>query len=323
MKKSLLVFALLLSLLLSACGGMASSDSPAQENWYNGGDSGASFFPAEAEEGSFGAVADASPSTGESQRYSLSSALQGADVKLILRAELDVETLDFDTASAGLDALVASMGGYYENKELYQGGYYSDGTHRSASYVVRVPSGQYDAFLSAMSEADSCHVVRTREYVDNVGQEYFDAESRLKTQRIKQERLQALLARADNMGDIIAIENALSDVEYQIDYYTTTLNRYDGLIDFATITLNLSQVGRLTEQAREGLGARMARGFREGAASFADGLEDFAVWISYHFIGVVLFLIAVALVLRFGLQLRKKRRISLAPPPSEDPQEKK
>ena len=312
MKKTSLLLAFALSLLLCACGGADSAGNDAKTE--NGSmpsiwDSGPT---AEMD------MADGfSPMAQEGQsHYTSAQKFDAANVKLILRADLNVETLDFDAASAGLETLVDSLGGYFENKELYQGGYYSTNTYRSASYVVRVPSEQYDAFLSSVSGTENCHVVRLNEYVDNVGQEYFDAESRLKTQRIKQERLQALLAEATNMEDIIALENALTEVEYEIDQYTTTLNRYDGLIGYATITVSLSQVGRLSDTATEpeGLGTRMARGFKNSVTSFIDGLGDFAVWFSYNFIGVLIFLAAALVGIRFVLKAWKKRRAPIIPP---------
>ena len=50
---------------------------------------------------------------------------------------------------------------------------------------------------------------------------------------------QALLEQADTMEDIISLENALGDVEYQIEQYSTELRRYDGLVDYATIGVEL------------------------------------------------------------------------------------
>lgn len=100
-----------------------------------------------------------------------------------------------------------------------------------------------------------------------MGQNYSDIELRLQTQRTKQERLLALLEKAATMEDIISLENALSETEYQIEQYTSDLKRYDSLIDFATIELRLTEV---PDQRRPGevapLGARVALCFWRGSA---------------------------------------------------------
>ena len=99
------------------------------------------------------------------------------------------------------------------------------------------------------------------------------------------------------MEDIIALESALSDVEYEIQQYTSTLDRYDALIDFSTITLELREVARVTESPSEtdGLGARLAQGFSQGWMNFCDGLGDLAVWAAYHFVGCLIFAAVVIL----------------------------
>ena len=45
--------------------------------------------------------------------------------------------------------------------------------------------------------------------------------------------------KAETMEDIISLETALSDVEYEIEQLSSTLNRYDSLVSFATIRLDL------------------------------------------------------------------------------------
>lgn len=48
------------------------------------------------------------------------------------------------------------------------------------------------------------------------------------------------------MEDIIALESALSDVQYQIEGLSGTLRNYDRLITFSTIDVYLSEVRDLT-----------------------------------------------------------------------------
>ena len=101
------------------------------------------------------------------------------------------------------------------------------------------------------------------ESTENISTQYYDTEARLKTLRTKQERLQALLAEAEVMEDIISLESALSDVEYEIEQYSSTMNQYDSLVSFSTIDLTLQEVTKVTEEPGEtsSLGAKMAAGF--------------------------------------------------------------
>lgn len=234
------------------------------------------------------------------------------DSKLILRANLTVESQEFDAAVAALDKLVKDKGGYYESSNLQQGTYYdsySSTAHaaRYGDYTIRLPQDQFEAFLNAAGDVG--HVVSSSSSSEDVGEEYYDIDIRLKTQQTKYERLLALLEKADNMENIIALENALSDVEYEIERLTGTLRKYDSLVGYSTITLRLNEVVKLTEQSKEtaSLGGRVSSAFSGGLKSVGQDLSDLAVWGAYHFIGILIFLaIAVAAAVFLGKGYRKR-----------------
>ena len=146
---------------------------------------------------------------------------------------------------------------------------------------------------------------------EDVGERYYDTEARLKTQRTKQERLLALLEKAETMEDIIALESALSDVEYQIEQYSSELNRYDALVAFATFTISLSEVGRVTQEVGEtaSLGQRMAAGFQSSLRGLGQGFQNFLIWLSYNvFLVVILAAVAVVAVIIGKRELKKLRK---------------
>ena len=60
------------------------------------------------------------------------------------------------------------------------------------------------------------------------------------------------------MEDIISLENATADCEYEIDILTGEKRRYDNSVDFATITVSLREVQALTAvSGGTGFGALM------------------------------------------------------------------
>ena len=240
---------------------------------------------------------------------------QNTGVKLIRRANLQVQTVEFDKSVAALEQLVLELNGYYENAELYSGGYYNQGSHRSGYYVVRIPAEAYDGFMSQIDGVG--YLSRRTESTQDVGQEYFDTESRLTTQRTKQERLQQLLKQAQNMEDIIALENALADVEFQIEQYTSQLRRYDALVGYATIDVNIQEMQRITDDPGQqaGLLQRIKTGVVSSAGGVVDGVQNFLVWISYHLFGLII-LAAVAVGGFFaGKKYIKVRRAKKAAKP--------
>ena len=245
------------------------------------------------------------------------------NAKLIRRASARLQTDDFSAAEAALNALVVEQGGYYESAAVEGGGYYDRNAARYGSYVIRVPRQAYDTFLSGVDGVG--YVVSLNQSSEEIGEVYFDTEARLRTQQTKQTRLLALLEQAATMEDIIDLENALSEVEYQIEQYSTELRRYDSLVDYATIGVELLDHIIVAEDdyvslADSGIlqGTRISTALSEGAQGAGEALGNVIVWCAYHLIALLVLAAAAAVVLAVCLRRRKKRA---APPAASAPAE--
>ena len=210
------------------------------------------------------------------------------NAKLIREADLRIQTTEFDQASRHLEELVLELGGYFQSASLDGGSYRDVNANRRGEYVVRVPAEQYEDFLGR--SGDLGYVTYRGETTENIGEQYYDAEARLKTQKTKQERLLELLSKAENMEDIISLENALSDVEYEIERLSSTLNRYDNLVGFSTIRLTLAEVHKVEQQTgvADSLLQRMSKGFASSLDGLVEGVQDGLVWVSYHVFGLLM-----------------------------------
>ena len=283
-----LTLALLLVLSLAACGGSKSAEftaeAPAADMAYP-------MAPTEAEE--YLGFDSGSTASGGGAAYPTGQ-------KLIRTAQMNLETTDFEKAVQGLTDLTEQMGGYFESSSV---GKRSNG--RWADYTVRVPAAKYQAFLDQAGEL--CHETWRDTQQEDISERYYDTQGRLKTQQIKLERLQALLAKAENMEDIITIESAISETEQMIDDLSGTLRHYDGQVDYATVSISLSEVYKLSnvEEVPDSFMSRLGKAFTGGLADFADGLENFAVALAYGWMWLLILVVVAVAVVRV---LRKRRR---------------
>lgn len=302
------VLAGVLCLSLCACGasGTAAADQEMKgENFSYAADSAAPMAP--------GAVFDSAPRE-EIQYKNATTAGAGSSVyrdeavKLIRRANLTVQTTEFDKAVTALEELVIRLGGYYENAEVLGGSYYNQNSSRSGNYTVRIPAAKYDEFMMQMDGIG--YLARKSESSEDVGEAYHDIETRLATQRTKQERLLELLKKAQSMEDIIALESALTDVEYHIERYTSDLNRYDGLVSFATIHVSLDEMIKIVDEPGEkaGLFTRMKAGVVSSATGLVDGTQNMLVWVSYNLFGLLVFAAAATAGVVFGRRYVKAKK---------------
>lgn len=316
MKRKLFAITLAAILLLAGCGA-GSSDSKGAENSpdssapsgaWSGADGG--YWDMGASDYMPAPEAPGEPGTPIETEYQQEDGIyQNPRAKLIRRAEISIQTEQFDQSKAALDQLVAECNGYFENSSEYGGSRRDVNASRRGEYTVRVPAEKYDQFLSSTGELG--YVTSKNESSEDVGERYYDTEARLKTQRTKQERLLALLEKAETMEDIITLENALSEVEYQIEQYSSELNRYDALVGFSTFNIYLNEVGRVTQEVGEtaSLGQRMAAGFQASVRGLGEGFQNLLIWVSYNvFLVAVLAAVAVAGVFLGRRELKKRLR---------------
>ncbi|MEQ3172608.1 DUF4349 domain-containing protein [Dysosmobacter welbionis] len=305
-------FAWLLTLLallglLSGCGG--GGDTTASDTASNS----AATEGADDSGGSYGAWAEAevAEDSGGTAEDGASDRLENA--KMIYTARMEVETTAFDTADADLRTLVEVLGGYFEQAAVHD---YGSG-YRSGDYKVRIPADQFQPFLDRVGTL--CHVTYQEQTSENVSEAYYDAESRLATQRTKLERLQNLLAQAENMEDIITIESAISDTELEIERLTGTLRQYDALVDYATVHLSLQEVYQLSnvEEPATSFASRMGAAFASGWRGFVGALESLAVALAYGWVWLLL-LAAVGTVAGRLLWKRRRRERQAASKESEN-----
>ena len=289
MKRKLfaLTLALLLVLSLTACGSGKSEE-----------------FTAEAPAADMAYPMEPEMAVEESMGFNSGSTAGGGAYptgqKLIRTAQTNLETTDFEKAVQGLTDLTEQMGGYFESSSV---GKRSNG--RWADYTVRVPAAKYQAFLDQAGEL--CHETWRDTQQEDISERYYDTQGRLKTQQIKLERLQALLAKAENMEDIITIESAISETEQMIDDLSGTLRHYDGKVDYATVSISLSEVYKLSnvEEVPDSFMSRLGKAFSGGWSNFTDAIENFAVALAYGWMWVLILVVVAVVVVRV---LRARRR---------------
>lgn len=265
MKRKLLCLCLTLCVLLSltACGSksdtaatdvsmdMVDMDSPgAAENGYN-------FSVSEAQE---------MPDTA------------GTDGRKIIRtASVSMETTDFDASVAALEQRVSEFNGWIASSELQGSSRYD--SSRYAWYTLRIPSAKMEAFLSGAEEFGT--VLSSSRGSNEITTEYYDTEARLKSLQVQEERLLAILEKADTLDSVIQLENALSDVRYQIESLTGTLRRYDDLVDMATVELSLREVTSTSPVSGtpKTLGERISQQFSGSLRGLGDFFEGLLVFV--------------------------------------------
>lgn len=294
--KKMILLLLCLALLLTGCGAAVRSDAAM--------DFGAPQAQAPMDNGAV---------YGEVSMESAAGSMT-VEQKLIKRVTLDTETEDLDAMLTELTTHISVLQGYVESRQVYNGSAYSGRRVRHAELVIRIPAERLGEFVEQVEGVSN--VISINESQDDVTLQYVDTESRMKALQAEQERLLELMEQADNMTDLLEIEARLTQVRYELESVTSQLRVYDNLVDYATVTLYISEVVEYTPVAEETVWQRIGRGFTESWKNIGDGAVEVAVWLLAGSPYFILLAASVVIVLIVIKSIRKKRRN--AQPPAEE-----
>ena len=222
--------------------------------------------------------------------------------KIIRNTELTIETKAFGEAVTLLKQAVSAAGGYVEYSSQYSGG-----RTKSAEYTCRIPSDQYTLFLESVSGAGS--VVRTEESTEDATAQYVDIESRLKSLRTQEERLLKLMEESGSLEELLAVQDKLMEVQYQIESYTGQMKVLTNRIDYATVHVFLEEVEVYTP-VEPSFGEEILDAFSDMLRGVKNGAEGLVLAVIYliplWIIAAVIVVITVVLVKRRKRKMAKK-----------------
>ena len=311
MKKQLtraMISFLLISTLLTGCGASAKSESYMIAETMAAGamdmSSNPEFYPDDVvmEEAALEKVESESGDTGSGlNSTSTVNTTPAINRKLIRTVNLNVETDAFDTLLETLNAEIAELNGYVEQSDISGNSMQSSRSRRWAHMTVRIPSTSLDMFITSVET--NGNVTNKSETTTDVTLKYSDLESRKKSLTIEQDRIWELLEKADTLDAVIALEERLSEIRYELESMESQLCLYDNQVDYRTVHINIEEVKVYTPTAPESVGERIQKGF----AKNLEGMKEFCVDLFVDLISSIPILVPVlAVILIVVFLIRKK-----------------
>lgn len=238
--------------------------------------------------------------------------------KLIRNVGLSVETTSFDDMLRDIQQTVTAAGGYIENSSISGNSMFREYDRRSANLTARVPSDKLDSFVEHVSA--NGNITNQWENVEDVTLQYTDVESRKKSLAIEQERLWELLEKADSMDSIIALEERLSEIRYELESYESQLRTYDNKIDYSTVHIDVSEVRVLTPTEPDTFITRIKKGFEANFRDLCEMIVDLTVWFVSSLPSLVLLAVIAAVLIwliRFLIRKYNKKKSASKEPQND------
>src|SRR6184192_328315 len=156
--------------------------------------------------------------------------------KLIRNAQVEVEIASFDDAIQKITALTNEERGYVATTSSEK---QANGKLKG-KVVVKVLPENLDRFLQKIRGLGE--LKNQTLGTEDVTKAYFDTESRLKNARVMEQRLIDMLKKkSDDINDLLQVEKELGRVREQIEQMQGELKYWDSQVQFATVTIQLSE----------------------------------------------------------------------------------
>ncbi len=155
--------------------------------------------------------------------------------KLIKNGGLEFESIDIKKDYKTITGLLSASGAYIENENQNR-------TYGKINYelTIRVPAVYYDTLYQAMVGVVK-KIDKKYSQVQDVTEQYYDLETRIKNKKVLETRYLKLLDRASEIKDILEVEKKISDVRVEVEKMEGKLRYLKKKIGFSTIQLSFYQ----------------------------------------------------------------------------------
>ena len=230
--------------------------------------------------------------------------------KLLRNVNLSLQTTEYDAVVENIYQRVAETNGYIEHSDARDKGI-NGKANRSMNMTVRIPNDRLDAFLE--TALTGAKVLNRSENTEDITLRYTDLEARVSTLEVERDRLMELLAEAENIDSIIALENRLSDIRYELESIKSSLRVYDNQVAYSTVWIDLTEVQILQEAREATFYERVSAKFRQNLLDLMDTVTDLLIDLISNLPGIILLIIVIVAIVKiitaiFGKDNREARR---------------
>ncbi|HKW71840.1 MAG TPA: DUF4349 domain-containing protein [Candidatus Dormibacteraeota bacterium] len=247
MKKVLVIVAILVA--AAACGGASSTGSGAGS-------------PFSSQSGRGGSVDAQAPSKSASAPNGTTTAggsttvpattvpvLQGPPVIRQAQLSITVGSGTFASKLSEVRHLVEAAGGFIAGTDATASPAAETQNSQLRTGVINfmVPADRFDATideLSGVGKVQSEHIAG-----QDVSAQYVDLRARLANAEAQRNAMLALLARAQNISDIIAVQNQLGQITAQIEQFKGQIKYLDDNTSYSSVSVTLTESGAPTQAA--------------------------------------------------------------------------
>ncbi|QOR35574.1 DUF4349 domain-containing protein [Clostridium sp. 'deep sea'] len=152
--------------------------------------------------------------------------------KIIKTGSLSLDVFDLDKVTQDIKDLIVSRAGYIQSSKRHEYEKYN-----RLNMIIRVPVNNFDSLYEQLLGLGEVTLDQTQS--QDVTEDYYDQEIRLKSLNAKKDSLTKLFEKAKNVSEILQIENELNRVIYEIEKVKGRLQYLDRNVAMSSISISV------------------------------------------------------------------------------------
>lgn len=155
--------------------------------------------------------------------------------KIIKDGNIAIKANDLTASKKNIDAITKSFDGYYLSEEM-------DNNDQNSSFNlrIRIPAERFEQFISSLEKGND-EITGKGIHARDVTEEFTDIETRLASKRDYLKKYRELLARAQNVKDVLSIEESIRVIQEEIESREGRLKYLNDQVAYSTLDVYLFQ----------------------------------------------------------------------------------
>ena len=221
---------------------------------------------------------------------------QAVERKIIYEGDIDIVVPDVDPSAEQVRAAAKQFDAYISASDVKG----SAGYRRTASFTLRVPADKFEPLREALAKLGE--VTRNSSKSEDVTEEFYDLDARIRVLKQEEEALQELLKKeAGKLEDLLKVREQLTRNREQIEKAEGRQRYLSAKVTYSTLRVELTETKDYVPPSSPSFGGRISDLFWRSIGALEDAGK-----------AVVLFLVAVApwspLILLAGWLIRRAVR---------------
>jgi hypothetical protein len=236
---------------------------------------------------------------------------QTTDRKIVRTGSATLEVVDIDKTLDSIATLAAQYNGYVVSSNRYNGDQnqvYDKSIivpttgSQGGDISLRVPADKFDEVMQKLN-AMAVKVQSENTNSQDVTEQYTDLQAQLKNQQAAEAQYLDILKKADNVKDILAVQQELTTVMGNIESLQGRIQYLERTSDMSMIQVSLVKSRPIGESTWDITG--IFKSAVDGLITFGKALLSVLIWLLVFSPIWIIILVVVWLILRYRRKLKK------------------